>query len=290
MSARLLDGRALARAIVDDVRDQVNALVRAGDPKPSIAVVRVGHDPASARYAGQIEKAFLGGAMGFRLEVLPDDSDDGDLTRVLVALADNDTVNGILLQFPLPTHLSRESAVEAIDPSKDVDGVSPLNAGHLFIGRGRYFAPATPLGGIEILRRSGIEMVGRHAVVVGRSEIVGRPLAMLLLREHATVTICHSRTPDLAHFTRDADILAVAVGRPGTIDGDMVAPGAVILDFGMNVVGGKLVGDVDFASAAPVAGAITPVPGGTGPMTNAMLLSNTLEAARWQIGRSDRAR
>ncbi len=286
MSARLLDGRALARGIVDDLRDEVGALSRAGLPQPTIAVVRVGNDPASVRYASQIERAFLGAAMGFRLEALPESTDDADLARVLAALAADPTVNGILLQFPLPPRLSRERAVEAIDPAKDVDGVSPLNAGRLFVGRGHYFAPATPLGGIEILRRSGIQIAGRHAVVVGRSEIVGRPLAMLLLGEHATVTICHSRTPDLAHFTRDASILAVAVGRPGMISGDMVAPGAVVLDFGINVVDGKLVGDVDQAVVSSVAGAITPVPGGTGPMTNAMLLSNTLEAAKRQSSRA----
>ncbi len=286
MSARLLDGRALARGIVDDLRDEVGALTRAGLPQPTIAVVRVGNDPASVRYASQIERAFLGAAMGFRLEALPESTDDADLARVLAALAADPTVNGILLQFPLPPRLSRERAVEAIDPAKDVDGVSPLNAGRLFVGRGHYFAPATPLGGIEILRRSGIQIAGRHAVVVGRSEIVGRPLAMLLLGEHATVTICHSRTPDLAHFTRDASILAVAVGRPGMISGDMVAPGAVVLDFGINVVDGKLVGDVDQAVVSSVAGAITPVPRGTGPMTNAMLLSNTLEAAKRQSSRA----
>ncbi|MGH2461608.1 MAG: bifunctional 5,10-methylenetetrahydrofolate dehydrogenase/5,10-methenyltetrahydrofolate cyclohydrolase [Chloroflexota bacterium] len=282
MSARLLDGRALAREIADEVRTEVTALVQSGHLQPTIAVIRVGSDPASVRYARQIEKAFLSAAMGFQLEVVPDKSDDADLAGALAASSGDPTVSGILLQFPLPPGRSREKAVDAIDPRKDVDGVTPLNAGRLFIGRGRHFVPATPLGGLEILRRSGIAVAGRHAVVVGRSEIVGRPLAMLLLREHATVTICHSRTVDLARFTRQADILAVAVGRPATIVGDMVAPGAVVLDFGMNVVDGQLVGDVDFASVSDVAAAITPVPGGTGPMTNAMLLSNVLEAARWQ--------
>lgn len=280
MTATILDGRAIARAIVDDVRSEVSALVQAGQHQPTIAVVRVGNDPASVRYASQIEKAFLGAGMGFRLEVLSDATDDAGLSGTLRALGADAAVNGILLQFPLPSHLSREHAAEAIVSTKDVDGVNPLNLGHLFVGRGRFFAPATPLGGVELLRRSGIEVAGRHAVVVGRSEIVGRPLAMLLLRENATVTICHSRTADLARYTRQADVLAVAVGRPGTITGDMVAPGAVVLDFGINVVDGKLVGDVDAASVAPVAGALSPVPGGTGPMTNAMLLSNTLEAAK----------
>ncbi|HLZ07973.1 MAG TPA: bifunctional 5,10-methylenetetrahydrofolate dehydrogenase/5,10-methenyltetrahydrofolate cyclohydrolase, partial [Chloroflexota bacterium] len=153
-----------------------------------------------------------------------------------------------------------------------------------FFGRGRFFAPATPLGGMELLRRAAIRLVGSHAVVVGRSDIVGKPMACLLLGQHATVTVCHSRTADLARYTRQADILAVAVGRPGLITGDMVSPGVTILDFGMNLVDGVLVGDVDAASVTPVAGAITPVPGGTGPMTNAMLLANTLRAARWRAG------
>jgi len=207
--------------------------------------------------------------MGFRPAVLPASADDDLLGQTLGGLSSDRAITGILLQFPLPAHLSREKAVAAIAPGKDIDGVTPLNAGHFFTGRGRYFVPATPLGGLELLQRSAIPIDGRHAVIVGRSEIVGRPMALLLLRENATITICHSRTPDLARYTRQADILAVAVGHPGLITGEMVAPGAVVLDFGVNVVNGKVVGDVDFASAVDVAGAITPVPGGTGPMTNA---------------------
>ena len=282
MTARILDGRTIAREIVDGIRAEVRTIVEAGHPRPTIAVVRVGADAASVRYASQIERAFVGAGMGFRMEVLPETIDDSTLASVLATLGADGSVNAILLQFPLPPHLSRERAVEAIEPIKDVDGVTPLNAGRLFAGRGRYYAPATPLGGLELLRRSGIPLAGQHAVVVGRSEIVGRPLAMLLLQENATVTICHSRTRELASYTRQADILAVAVGQPGLITGDMVASGAVVLDFGMNVVDGKLLGDVDFDSVAAVAGAISPVPGGTGPMTNAMLLSNTLTAAKWQ--------
>jgi methylenetetrahydrofolate dehydrogenase (NADP+)/methenyltetrahydrofolate cyclohydrolase len=165
-----------------------------------------------------------------------------------------------------------------------VDGVNPLNAGRLFLNQGRYFAPATPSGGVEVLRRFGIEIAGRRAVVVGRSAIVGRPLAMLLLGFDASVTVCHSRTVDLGAITRQADILAVAIGRPGRITADLVAPGATVLDFGFNVVDGAVVGDVDFPGVAAIAGAITPVPGGTGPMTNAVLLRHTLQAAEWQAG------
>lgn len=282
MTARILDGRAVAREIMDGISAEVRARVVAGYPQPTIAIVRVGHDPASIRYARQIERAFVGAGMGFRLEALSETTSNDELRRVLTELGADRAVNGILLQLPLPAQISRNQAVDSIVPEKDVDGVTALNEGHLFAGRGHYFAPATPLGGIELLRRCGIALEGTHAVVIGRSEIVGRPLALLLLRENATVTICHSRTLELASFTRQADILAVAVGQAGLITGDMVAQGAVVIDFGMNVVDGKLVGDVDFDSVSTVAGAITPVPGGTGPMTNAMLLANTLAAARLQ--------
>jgi methylenetetrahydrofolate dehydrogenase (NADP+)/methenyltetrahydrofolate cyclohydrolase len=281
MSARILDGRQMARQIVDEIRITVECLVSRGHSPPVVAVVRVGEDPASVRYASQIERLVASAGMGFRPAVLPVSADDDLLGQTLGGLSSDRAITGILLQFPLPAHLSREKAVAAIAPGKDIDGVTPLNAGHFFTGRGRYFVPATPLGGLELLQRSAIPIDGRHAVIVGRSEIVGRPMALLLLRENATVTICHSRTPDLARYTRQADILAVAVGHPGLITGEMIAPGAVVLDFGVNVVNGKVVGDVDFASAVDVAGAITPVPGGTGPMTNAMLLSNILRAARW---------
>ena len=282
MTAQILDGRTTAREIADDVRAQVQAIVQRGAPQPTIAVVRAGDDPASVRYAGQIERAFRGAGMGFQLDVLPESVGQDELEQLLLRLGADEAVHAILVQFPLPSHLSRERAADTIAPIKDVDGVSPLNAGRLFLGRGRYLAPATPLGGVELLRRRGIQIAGRHAVVVGRSDIVGRPLAMLLLQENATVTICHSRTPDLARFTRQAEILAAATGKPGLIDGDMIAPGAVVLDFGMNLVDGKLVGDIDFNAVAAIASAITPVPGGTGPMTNAMLLANTLEAYRRQ--------
>jgi len=168
-----------------------------------------------------------------------------------------------------------------------VDGIHPFNAGRLMQQSGDYFAPATPAGGMELLRRYGISLTGKHAVMVGRSNVVGRPMALLMLHEHATVTICHSRTPDLAAVCRQADVLVAAVGRPGMITGGMIRPGAVVVDFGMNVVEGQIIGDVDFASAQEVAGWITPVPGGTGPLTNIMLLRNTLQAARRQVAHSD---
>jgi methylenetetrahydrofolate dehydrogenase (NADP+) / methenyltetrahydrofolate cyclohydrolase len=282
VSARILDGRVLAREIAEKARQAALARQQEGRRQPAIAVVRVGDDPASLRYAQQIQRTFAGAAFGFRLMALPSSASDDQLADCLQSLGEDPAVTGILLQLPLPAGLSEETAASALVAAKDVDGINPLNAGRLFLGRGRYFAPATPLGGVELLERSGVTLRGRHVVVVGRSEIVGRPLAMLLLHRHATVTICHSRTVDLARITRQADILAVAIGKPELITGDMVAPGAVVLDFGMNVLDGKLVGDVDFASVEPVAGAITPVPGGTGPPTNAMLLANTIAAAEWQ--------
>jgi methylenetetrahydrofolate dehydrogenase (NADP+)/methenyltetrahydrofolate cyclohydrolase len=286
MSALILDGRAAAARILDDVRARAALRAESGKPRPALAVVRVGDDPPSVRYARQLERTFHSAGLGVRLEVLPPTIDDDGLAALLRALSTDASVHGILLQLPLPAHLSRERAAEEVAPAKDVDGLNPLNAGRLFLGRGRAFAPATPLGGLELLRHYGIGIAGRHAVVVGRSEVLGRPLALLLLRENATVTICHSRTPDLSRLTRQAEILAVAVGRPGLVTGDMVAPGAVVLDFGINVVAGQVVGDVDFASVAPLAGAITPVPGGTGPMTAAVLARNTLTAAERQDGRA----
>jgi methylenetetrahydrofolate dehydrogenase (NADP+)/methenyltetrahydrofolate cyclohydrolase len=189
------------------------------------------------------------------------------------------SVNGIIVQMPLPKHISQEAIATTISPAKDVDGINPINAGHLLEGTGEYFAPATPSGGMEILHRSGVEIKGMNAVVVGRSNIVGKPMAMMLLHEHATVTICHSRTKDLPSVTRGGDILVAAIGKARMITGDMIKPGAVVVDFGINVVEGKVVGDVDFESAKAVAGAITPVPGGTGPMTNIVLMRNTIRAA-----------
>jgi methylenetetrahydrofolate dehydrogenase (NADP+)/methenyltetrahydrofolate cyclohydrolase len=274
----------MAREIQEEASRRAASLAARGAGLPTIAVVRVGDDPASVRYAGQVRRVFTTAGLGFRLEALPTTIDDFLLQSTLLDLSRDRTVHGILLQLPLPDGISQEVAVSAIDPDKDVDGVNPLNAGRLFLNHGRFFAPATPAGGVEMLLRSGIEIAGRRAVVIGRSEIVGRPLAMLLLGLDATVTVAHSRTADLGAVTQEADILVVAIGRPGRITPSMVAPGATVLDFGINVVDGAVVGDVDFPAVSAVAGAITPVPGGTGPMTNAMLLRHTVQAAEWQMG------
>jgi len=192
--------------------------------------------------------------------------------------------NGVIVQMPLPKHLSQSLVTDTLDPAKDVDGISPINAGRLMQQSGDFYAPATPSGGMEILRRYGIELKSKHAVMVGRSNIVGRPMALLMLHEHATVTICHSRTPDLGAVTRQGDILVAAIGKAGMITADMIKPGAVVIDFGVNVIGDKIVGDVDTEAAKQVASYITPVPGGTGPMTNVVLMLNTLTAATRQLG------
>lgn len=287
MTAQLLDGRALARTMSREIATEVAAFHAAHDVTPGIAVVQVGADPASSAYVGQIERAFTRTGMACTIARLPADAEAETLAALLQTLHADAQVHGVIVQMPLPAHLPQALVTDLLDPGKDVDGIHPFNAGRLMQQSGDYFAPATPAGGMELLRRYGISLTGKHAVMVGRSNVVGRPMALLMLHEHATVTICHSRTPDLAAVCRQADVLVAAVGRPGMITGGMIRPGAVVVDFGMNVVEGQIIGDVDFAAAQEVAGWITPVPGGTGPLTNIMLLRNTLQAARRQVAHSD---
>ncbi|HDN80321.1 MAG TPA: bifunctional 5,10-methylenetetrahydrofolate dehydrogenase/5,10-methenyltetrahydrofolate cyclohydrolase [Chloroflexi bacterium] len=292
MAAQILDGRALAKEIRAEIAAEVAAFKEKYGVTPTIAVVRAGEDPASVSYANAIKKTFEKREMGFQLHVLPETASQDEMVELVRRLSADPNVHGIIIQEPLPKGMDEAAVKEALAPDKDVDGVHPVNAGRLAqvapVGRPPgvldYFVPATPLGGLEILKRYGIEISGKRAVVVGRSNIVGKPMALLLLRENATVTICHSRTRDLAAVCREADILCAAVGRARLITADMVKPGAVVIDFGVNFVDGKMVGDVDFEAVKEVAGAITPVPGGTGPMTNAMLLKNVLEAAKRQVG------
>ncbi len=292
MPAQILDGRALAKEIRAEIATEVAAFKEKYGITPTIAVVRAGEDPASVSYANAIKKTFEKREMGFQLHVLPETADQSEMVELVRRLSADPNVHGIILQEPFPKGWDEAAIKEALAPEKDVDGVHPINAGRLAqvapVGRPPgvldYFVPATPLGGLEILKRYGIEISGKRAVVVGRSNIVGKPMALLLLRENATVTICHSRTKDLAAVCREADILCAAVGRAKLITADMVKPGAVVIDFGVNFIDGKMVGDVDFEAVKEVAGAITPVPGGTGPMTNAMLLKNVLEAAKRQLG------
>jgi methylenetetrahydrofolate dehydrogenase (NADP+)/methenyltetrahydrofolate cyclohydrolase len=280
MPAIVLDGRALAATIKEELATEIATFKQTTGVVPAIAVVLAGADPASERYSQQIGRTFESVGMGFRLKKLPETVSQIEMLALVRALNNDTTVHGVIVQMPLPKQVPADLVAAALSPAKDVDGITPENTGRLMAGTGSYFTPATPSGGMEILRRYGIELKGKRAIVVGRSNIVGKPMALLMLHQHATVTLCHSRTVDLASVVREGDIVAAAVGRAGMITSDMIKPGAVVIDFGVNFVDGRMVGDVDYAAAAEVARAITPVPGGTGPMTNMMLVSNTLQSAR----------
>jgi methylenetetrahydrofolate dehydrogenase (NADP+)/methenyltetrahydrofolate cyclohydrolase len=277
VAAQVIDGKRIAREIRDEVRRRVQALREASGRAPGLAVVLVGEDAASAAYVRSKGRACHEVGISSRQQTLPADAKEADLLRLLRDLNRDPEVHAILVQLPLPPHLTERTILEAVDPAKDVDGFTYANVGRLAENAPR-FVPCTPAGILEILDRERIEIAGRHAVVVGRSEIVGKPTAMLLLHRHATVTICHSRTVDLAAETRRADILIAAAGRPRLIRGEMIKPDAVVIDVGITRIDGQLVGDVEYESAAQVASRITPVPGGVGPMTVAMLLRNTLRA------------
>ena len=280
MTAIILNGRALAKALREELRAEIQICIAQAGVTPALAVVQVTGDAASDRYVRSIQKACADIGITFAHRLLPVDAAQSTLEATVRELSADRTISGILLQLPLPASLESAGAIAQIDPRKDVDGVHPMSAGLLAQGL-PCLLPNTPAGGMELLRRNGITLAGKRAVVVGRSNIVGKPMALLLLQEHATVTIAHSRTPDLAGVIREAEIVVAAVGRAGLITGAMLRPGAVVVDFGINVLeDGAMVGDVDFASAVEVAGAITPVPGGTGPLTNVMLLRNVLQAAR----------
>jgi methylenetetrahydrofolate dehydrogenase (NADP+) / methenyltetrahydrofolate cyclohydrolase len=287
MTATILDGRALAKTLRDELRTEIQEFVARAGAAPTLAVAQVAGDAASDRYVRSIQKSCGDAGIAFRHEFLPADTSQEALEATIVSLSDNPAVSGILLQLPLPAGLSSPAAIARIDPRKDVDGAHPTSAGLLAQGQPSLL-PNTPAGGMELLRRNGIPIAGRRAVVVGRSNIVGKPMALLLLQEHATVTIAHSRTPDLAAVVREGEIVVAAVGSAGLITGAMLRPGAVVVDFGINVLeDGGMAGDVDFQSASAVAGALTPVPGGTGPVTNVMLLRNVLQAARTIAGHAE---
>ena len=282
--ARLLLGGPIATEIRSAVAEDVEAYrVRAGHP-PGLAVVIVGRDAPSMVYLQQILKSCDNvGIRGTLVELeVEGEATESRVTEVIRVLNADPLVNGIIVQMPLPPTIRLRSVIDAIDPAKDIDGIHPLNAGLLRLGYDG-FLPATAHAAVEMVRRSGIEITGRRAVVVGRSAVVGMPAAFLLVRENATVTVCHSRTRDLAHHVKDAEILVVAAGQPGLVTGSMLRRGAVVVDVGINVVDGKLVGDVDFESARQVASAITPVPGGVGPLTNALLLVHLARAANTQL-------
>lgn len=276
--AKLLMGKEVSDRIKDEMKIEVENLKKAGI-NPGLAVILVGEDPASKVYVSNKKKAceYIG-INSFEYK-LPEETAEEELLALIDKLNNDNTVSGILCQLPVPKHINEESIINAIDPKKDVDAFHPVNVGKIMTGN-YDFVPCTPAGVMELIKESGIDVTGKECVVVGRSNIVGKPMSMLLLHKNGTVTICHSRTTDLKEKTKSADILVAAVGIPNFITGDMIKPGAVVIDVGINRIAPKtLVGDVDFASAEPVAGAITPVPGGVGPMTIAMLMKNTLKAA-----------
>ena len=277
MAAQLLDGKALSTQVEAELKVRVDALQAKGHT-PGLCVILVGDDPASHLYVGNKEKACIRLGIASTTIRLPADATQQQLeSAVLKANADT-TVHGVLVQLPLPRHLDGTRALSLILPEKDADGIHDVNAGKLM--RGEFGAIAcTPKGALYMLKSAGIPIAGKNAVVIGRSNIVGKPMAMLLLHENATVTICHSRTADLASHTRQADILVAAIGQPRFITADMVKPGATVIDVGMNRVDGKFCGDVDFEPVREIASYISPVPGGVGKMTIAMLMSNTVEAA-----------
>ncbi len=278
MRAALIDGKAFAAGLRARVGEAVPAFVAHAKRPPGLAVVLVGEDPASQVYVRSKGKATLAAGMASFEHRLADDASQAELIALVHRLNQDEAVDGILVQLPLPPHMNDKAVIDAIDPAKDVDGFNVANAGRLAVGEDA-LVPCTPLGCLMLLKDRLGDLSGLEAVVVGRSNIVGKPMAQLLLRESCTVTIAHSRTRDLPAVVRRADIVVAAVGRPEMVKGDWLKPGATVIDVGINRVAGKLVGDVDFASAAETAGAITPVPGGVGPMTIAVLLRNTLVAA-----------
>ncbi len=295
MTAQIISGRDIAAEIRAELKGEVEALRNERGVTPGLATVLVGEDPASQMYVGMKNKAAAEMGIHSRQLTLPAETPEAELLGVVAGLNADPEVHGILVQLPLPGHIDEGKVIEAIDPSKDVDGFHPVSVGRLATDSGEFFAPCTPAGVVEMLVRSGHDPAGRHVVIVGRSNIVGRPLASLLLRKapggNATVTVCHSRTSDLGAVTRTADILVVAMGRPEMITAEMVSTGTVVIDVGTNRVddpsrekGYRVCGDVRFDEVSEVAGAISPVPGGVGPMTITMLLANTVKSARLAAG------
>ena len=290
MSAKVIDGKKLAAETRAEIAAGVAALKAERGVTPGLAVILVGENPASVSYVTAKEKAAREAGMYSREIRLPTSASEDEVLAQVRALDDDPAIHGILVQLPLPKGISEKKVIDAIAPEKDVDGFTPVNVGKMLIGDD-CFLPCTPHGILKLIETAGMDVSGKHAVVIGRSNIVGKPVAALLARKgahaNATVTLCHTGTPDIAAYTRTADVVVVAAGRPNTLTGDMLKPGAVVIDVGVNRVpdatkpkGYRLCGDADYESCAGVASAITPVPGGVGPMTITMLLWNTLEAAR----------
>jgi methylenetetrahydrofolate dehydrogenase (NADP+)/methenyltetrahydrofolate cyclohydrolase len=290
MSAKILDGRKVSKEILNEIKQGVKSHELNYDATPTLALVRAGSDPASVSYAGMIERTCNKVGINFVAHTRPADVTEDEMVRLIRSLNDDETVNGVIIQQPLPEGIRPEVVIEALDPAKDIDGAHPLNAGRLaraaFVDQpqnvGPYFVPATPLGGLELLKRYGINVDGQRVVIVGASNLIGKPLSLLLTRHWATVTVCDLHTKPLSEMTREADILASVTGVAHLVTADMVKTGATVLDFGFAETDGNWVGDVDFENVKEIAGAMSPVPGGTGPMTNAMLMRNTLTAAQRQ--------
>ncbi len=290
--AQRIDGKVLAQNLRTQIAAGVADLKARTGKVPGLAVILVGDNPASVSYVTAKEKACHEAGMLSREIRLPESTTEEELLAQIRELNSDPVIHGILVQLPVPRHIREKAVIDAIAPEKDVDGFTPVNVGRMMIGEPCYL-PCTPHGIIKLIEFAGMNLAGKHAVVIGRSNIVGKPVAALLARKetNATVTLCHTGTPDIASFTRQADVVVVATGKPNTLTGDMLKPGAVVIDVGVNRIpdatkpkGFRLVGDADFASCDAVAGAITPVPGGVGPMTITMLLWNTLESAKRAVG------
>lgn len=279
MSATVINGKELAKKLRADIRERVNQFIEETKVVPHLVVILVGDNPASVSYVTGKQKACEETNMKSTLIKLPVETTEEELIKIINDLNADKSVHGILVQLPLPKHIDEQKIINTICVEKDVDGFSPINVGKMILNE-ECFLPCTPAGIIKMIKETGIEIEGKHAVVIGRSNIVGKPVSQLLLQENATVTICHSRTKDLKYHTLQADILVVAIGKPKFVTKDMIKPGAVVIDVGVNRVDNKLCGDVDYEGALEVASYVTPVPGGVGPMTITMLMENTLEAAK----------
>lgn len=278
--AELLDGKAIAKVLKEEIKQEVATWKEKGI-NPKLAVILVGDDPASVVYAKSKQKVSESLGIDFELFILPADSPESEVLTLIDSLNTNPEVHGIMIELPLPKHISKERVMAAVRPDKDVDGVHPINRGYILSGEEGLF-PATPQSCIEILLRSGVKIAGKHVVIVGRGETVGKPLVFLILKHNATVTICHSRTPDLGAFTRQADIVIAAVGKAKLVKKGMVKPGAIVVDAGINEIPGGICGDVDFEEVKEVASLISPVPGGVGSLTTALVMKNVLKGISLQ--------
>ena len=282
MTAHILDGRAMGAEIKAELRDDIRRYIEVTGRAPGLVIVRVGGDAASGVYSKVILRVAEEVGIKASLEQLPTLTSADELRSLLVLLNNDESVQGIIVQMPLPAHLSQKMVADTVSASKDIDGISPRSAGNLFLGLPS-FLPSTAAAVMEILERTRTVLAGKRVVILGRSNVVGKPLSMMLLQKNATVTVCHSRTVDLPKFTRQADVLITAIGKAQSINADMVRPGAVVIDVGINTTQeGGIVGDVDFASVREVAGSLTPTPGGVGPLTNVLLLKQCMQAA-WSM-------